>query len=211
MSNGSEVSICNQAISWLGGNLLLSLADNTTEGRLCAANYAILRDAVLEAAPWTFAQRRVVLTPLAAIPAWGYSTQFLLPGDVLHVEYCGRSGRWEEDDSIDDWQKEQSQDGQNVIVCNQSIVYARYTQRVTDVKLMSTLFTQALAARLAMDLATPITNSRSMLQSMAEMFAGKMREAAAQDGKQGRMRRITGNILMNARRAGGTSWGSPTV
>ena len=211
MANASEVSICNQALGWLGGNLLLSLSDNTVEDKLCNANYAILRDSVMEAAPWTFAQKRAVLTPMAQVPPWGYSQQFLLPADFLHVEYCGQNGRWEEDDVITDWQKEQSSDGNNVLVCNESVVYLRYTKHVTDTQLMSSLFTQALAARIAMDLALSLTNSRSMMSSMAEMYSSKMREAVAQDNKQGRARQIKANTLLNARIAGGTSWGSPTT
>ena len=67
----SEVSICNQAISWLGGKSIISLDDGTTEANLCKANYDHLRDVVLEAKAWTFAIKRVQFAKLSEDPLYG--------------------------------------------------------------------------------------------------------------------------------------------
>jgi hypothetical protein len=196
----SEVTICNQAIGWLGGNLIISLNDPSTEAKLCKANYEILRDSVLEGADWSFAMTRRVLTPEAVVPAWGYSSQFTIPGSVLRIIYCGNSARLEEDDPVADWQRE----GQT-IVANAGTIYMRGILRVTDPAMFSSLFAQALAARIAMDLAIPITNSRSMMSDMATMYGRKMGEAVSQDSKQGRTRVLRAPGMIAARRAGATN------
>jgi len=80
----SETAICNQALSWLGAGRILSLDDGTELSDLCKDNYEPLRDAVLEEARWTFATKRYEFLPMAEEPAYGYSTQFLIPTEVLN-------------------------------------------------------------------------------------------------------------------------------
>ena len=44
----SEVSICNQALRWLGQNKIQSLDEKTASAEWMADNYPFIRDAVLE-------------------------------------------------------------------------------------------------------------------------------------------------------------------
>ena len=81
----SEVDICNQALSWLGANQIITLADGTTESIICKAKYAPLRDDVLEKVPWTFAIVRLQLAADVSVPAFGYANKFILPKTVLSV------------------------------------------------------------------------------------------------------------------------------
>jgi hypothetical protein len=202
----SDVSICNQAIGWVGGNLIISLTQDQAEARLCNANYAALRNAVLEAADWTFAMRRFAPAKLAAAPAWGYSSQFQLLADVLRVVYCGLSARAEEDDPVPSWVKEG-----RTILANADTIYVRGIVDVTDPAQFSPLFGQALAARIAMDLAIPIASSRSLQSDMASLFSSKMAEAVSQDNKQGRTRLLRAPGMRQARRAGAAGYIGPTV
>lgn len=202
----SDVAICNQAIGWVGGNLIISLDQEQTEAQLAKANYALLRNALLEAADWTFAMRRFVPPQLAIGPAWGYPYNFQLPSDVLRVCYVGQSARPEEGDPVASWVREG-----HTILAEQSQIFVRAVVEIADPNLFSPLFTQALAARLAMDLAIPIANSRSLQSDMANLFASKMAEAVAQDAKQGRARLIRAPGMKLARRAGATGFVGPTV
>ena len=64
MGYTSEVGICNQSLSWLGGNRITSLDDDTVEANLCIDNYEHSRDTVLDMRHWTFAGAREQLNPL---------------------------------------------------------------------------------------------------------------------------------------------------
>ena len=80
----SSTEICNLALSWLAGNRISSLDDDSIEARLCKANYTLSRRAVLEEAEWTFAVKRAQLPSLAEPPLFGFAFQFLLPPDLLY-------------------------------------------------------------------------------------------------------------------------------
>lgn len=206
MPSVSDVGICNQAIGWVGGNLITSLDQDQAEARLAKANYALLRNALLEAAEWTFAMRRFVPPRLAAAPEWGYPYKFQLPSDVLRVCYVGQSGRPEEGDPVLNWLRE----GQWILT-EQEQVFVRAVVEIVDPVQFSPLFVQALAARLAMDLAIPIASSRSLQNDMANLFSAKMSEAVSSDAKQGRARLIRAPGMKLARRAGTTGFVGPHV
>jgi len=195
----SEVSICNLAVSWLSGNLITSLDDPQKEAKLCKANYADARDAVLEDADWTFATRRYRLTPEVAVPIYGYSHQFLIPYDVIRIIAVSKTGT---NDSTNeetglDWLKEE-----NHILANEAVVYVRAIFRITDTNKFDSSFKHALAARIASDIAIPLTKSRSMQETMYALYQTKLGNAKSNDGRQGKREQIQAVQLTRARRAG---------
>lgn len=202
----SEVAICNLGLGWLGANLIISLDDPSIEAQLCKANYSLLRNAVLEAFEWTFAQRRFLPAQLTATPAWGYTYSYQIPGDILRLHYVGNTDRIEEDSPSESWAREGS-----LIQSDDAAVFCRGTEEVTDVSKFSPSFVQALAARIAADLAMPLTSSNNLQMSMAKMYAGKIGEAERLDGKQGKSRVLSAPGMVQAHRAGGSGFLGPTV
>lgn len=204
----SEVSICNQALGWLGEQTIISLDDDTRPAQLCKANYAPLRDAVTEAHNWTFASRRYELPQLLNSPVFYYAQAYAIPTEVLRVREVNRI---EAKDGTFDWQIEEV-DGLNAIVINSEICRILAISQVTDTKRFTNLYTQALAARIAADLAIPLTNSRQMQADMWGIYQVKLKEAAALDGSQGKSRRMRSFWLNRARiDYGGTSEAGPVV
>ena len=195
----SEVSICNQALSWLGENLIISLDDDTKAAGLCKTNYYSLRDAVLEARDWTFAQKRDIPAPLATPPVWGYSQQFQLPADLLRVIFVGTNDDPQERSPAEDWLREQDK-----ILANYEVIYIRYVARIEDPNKFSMNFVQALAGRLAADLAMPLTNSRGLQSDMYKLYGTKLAEATAFDQMQGKSRIIRADDLRVRARLGGS-------
>lgn len=198
----SEVSICNQALGWLGEKLIISLSDPSVAAQLCKLNYAPLRDALIESRDWAFAMKRVSLAKLAAVPSWGYAQQFQVPADLLRLIWVGADAQLEEVNPVDNWQREGDK-----IMANASTVYIRYLYGVSDVGLFPPMFVQALAARLAADLAMPITNSRALQRDMFGLFESKMSEAGVSDAMQGRTRVIRSQDLSVRARLGGAFLG----
>ena len=191
----SEVSICNQAIGWLGGNLITSLGDETTEAILCNANYASLRDAVLEEGKWTFATRRLKLVQSGTDPEYGYSHRFAIPTEVLSV--ISATPHREQKNSTDnfDWRREEE-----YILCDVDVLYAKCIVRITDPQRFSSMFVQALAARMAADLAAPLTESTTKEEKMTIKYERAINKALAIDGMQGKSDRIKSNSSMLKRR-----------
>lgn len=190
----SEVSICNQAITWLGGTTIISLLDDSQEAKLCNANYDAVRDAVLEAHNWTFAIQRFNLAASATPPQFGYAAAYPLPSTALRVIDVNKLSF---EDPTRTWVVE---DGS--ILTDDSYCKCRCVVQVTDTAKFSPLFTQALAARLAADLAIPLTQSRSLQQDMWTLYTAKLKEAATIDGLQGRSRKLRSRWLSNARNSG---------
>lgn len=187
----SEVGICNLALGWLGANLITSIDDDTVEGRLCDANYESSRDAALEDRDWTFATSRRSLTLLGTAPAFGYSKAFQLPAECLRViRACS------DVDFLDDtdWVREG-----NTLLANVDTLYAKYIKRITDTNLFSPLFVQAVAARLATDIAIPITGSRDMQDLMYALYERKISVAGTMDGMQGKNAVLRSNTLIDVR------------
>ena len=81
----SIVDVCNVALGAVGAPLINSIDDANTGARLCKANFPLVRDATLEERPWSFAVRRRAYTRENAVPAFGYSYQYLYGSDVLRI------------------------------------------------------------------------------------------------------------------------------
>lgn len=205
----TEVSICNQAISWLGGTLIISLDQDSTEAKLCKANFEHLRDLVLEAKDWTFATKRLQLAKLGTPPVYGFSAAFAVPSDCIRVLQCSpnpslgtsstspgpsRESLRIGDELRTEWQRE----GQT-IVCDEDTMYARYIFRETDPSKFSPGFVQALAARIAWDIANPLTRSNALEEKMQRKYEMAIDDGGIADGLQGRSHKIRSDGLTRIR------------
>jgi hypothetical protein len=186
----SEVSICNQALGWLGERPITSLSDASQNANICRDNYPFLRDAVLEERMWTFATARAVST-VADLSEWGDLYEHPLPLEWLAVYRVYQSA----DGMPVNWSRE----GEYVLA-GSSKVYMWGVKRVTDTGKFSQLFVQALAARLAADLAMPLTEDRRKQADAWALYQRKLAEAAARDGQQGSNERLRTSALVNVRR-----------
>ncbi len=182
----NEVSICNQALSWLGASRMTSLDDGTANAVLCKDNYAELRDAVLEEGKWTFATKRFASsTPLSSSPAYGFSKAFLISNAILTVIEV------KDDPSIPDgrsnleWRREEDR-----IVCNASAIYYKTIIRIEDPTKFTATFAQSLAARIAAELSPTITESNTKTDRMWALYERKIGLALSIDGSQGRSDRV---------------------
>lgn len=194
----SPVEICNLALGWLGSDLIISLDDSSVEAKLCKANYAIARDAVIEDREWTFAVQRIEPSRLTEQPVYGYDYQFQIPPEVIRIlqvsggtstgtvegsfKSATRGGTGTGRETRIEWARE----GDKIMTIAADRIFIRALVQVEDTTKFSPAFDQALAARLAMDMCVPLTNSVKNQSAMAELYAAKLKMAAASDGMQGR-------------------------
>ncbi len=199
----TKTEIVNLALAMISANLVSNLSDKSDEARLANINDNIARDATLQINEWSWSVKRFMPAKDADTPLFGWGFQFTVPSDILRVLTCERIGdipvnmidptfvtQYEQDD----WQIE---DGK--ILANVDVIYARGIRRVTEEGKYSPLFVNALAAKLGMMMAFPLTQSTTIFEKAAALYAAFVSEAKTMDSIQGRSRRIRNKSLLRAR------------
>lgn len=200
-----RIDIINQALSWLGANSITSVEDDSDEARVMKLNYDNARDSTLEAAEWTFAIKRWIPAKDVDPPVWGASFRYLIPSDIIRVILVetNRSGPMSamrsDMHTIDrrpqaDWQVESG-----YIISNDDGILCKGIRRVEDEGIYTPLFTEALAGRLAMLCAYPLTESDNKYNAMAVLSASFLKGAWSRDAQTGSSKRIRNRSLRNAR------------
>jgi len=150
----SSVQICNQALAKLGAQRITDLLDDTRNARVLNAIYDIKRDAELAAHPWTFAITRAQIPASSTVPSFGWSYKYPLPADCLRLVEIGEA--WADYDPAGF-----EVEGNAVLTDGASPLKIRYVQRVTNSGLYAPLFVEALACRLAAEVAEELTQNLS--------------------------------------------------
>jgi hypothetical protein len=174
----TEVEICNRGLQILGAKRIVSLTEDSRNGRACNAAYEVLRDAEYRKHPWNFATKRAQLAADSTAPLFNRLRAFSLPSDYIRL----LSDDPEYNLNSVDWQIE----GKKIITNDSAPLNVRYIYRVTDPNEMDVLFREALAASIALELAEEITQSNAK----KEFAAGKYKEAIDQAKRVNAIERV---------------------
>lgn len=186
----SDVEICNRALDAIGARIITSLTDGTREAGLCARYYEQVRDDILRSHPWNCATKRASLAASVTAPAHGFAYAYPLPSDCLRVvEVAG------EDEDGGAWQVEAG----SIVTDLTAPLNIRYIYRVEAAVLLDPLLVSAIAARLAMELAQPLTGSAEMRQRMEQEFRTRLRAARSADGQEGTALRVGAEDFVRSR------------
>jgi hypothetical protein len=167
----SDVQICNLALSRVAQASIASLTETSPPARQCRVHYEPARDTVLRAFDWPFARARVALANvgLGLVTEWAYRYQ--LPADCLAVRRVGPFDRHAAPVPFET-------EGATVLT-DLSEATLVYTQRITDSTRFDPLFADALAWRLAMDLALPLKVDRALRSEAAQGYQTAISAAEA--------------------------------
>jgi|TARA_B100000085_G_C18360553_1_gene438108 plasmid maintenance system antidote protein VapI len=190
----TEVSICANALRRLGDDPITSLTDDTERARLCNAFYSDARDAVLRSHPWNFAITRATLAQLSDTPAYGFNYQYALPTNP----YCLRVLEMEYKDYI--FKVENVATHGRVLLTDEGTAKILYIARITDTTLFDAMFVDTLTAKLAVDLAYPVTNSMQVQTNMQKLYQLKLSEARSIDGQEGFIDDLVSNTFTDFRK-----------
>jgi len=168
----SVVEICNSALNQLGASTILSLTENSKNGRLCNARYETVKDSVWRAHPWNSAIKRQTLAADTANPDWGFAKQYTLPSDCLRVL------------TIQNYDSNYKIEGRKILT-NDTSVKLVYVARITDPNEMDVLLRETISAALASDIAYAVTANATLQQRMAEKYQLKLSEARHADAGEG--------------------------
>jgi hypothetical protein len=166
----AALTICNNAILALGGNVVTSFADSTAEGILCTNLWPPALDAVLRLHPWNCAIKRAVLAPDVTPPTYEWTAAFTLPADLLRILDL---------DEVTEYKVEGRK-----ILCDESALNIRYVYRNEVVNTWDSLLVSVLTAYMAFKFAYPLTKSNSTRDTQWKLFTELLRTAKAIDAQE---------------------------
>jgi hypothetical protein len=168
----SVVEICNSALNQLGASTILSLTENSKNGRICNSRYETIRDAVLRSHPWNCAVKRQTLAQDTESPAWGFGYQYTLPSDCLRIL------------GLENFYSDYKIEGRKILT-NDSSVSIIYVSQINDPNLMDVLLRETISAAIAQDVAYAVTANASIAAQMSAKYLDKLKEARFADSTEG--------------------------
>lgn len=169
----SSVAICSNALLALGAHPINSFDEDTDHARLCSNLYPTVRNKILRAHPWNCAIKRLVLSPVSATPAFGFSFQFALPGDLLRVLSVG-----EPHDDIP-----YRIEG-NRLLTDVQVVRLRYVFRNEDESTWDAALVDVAEVMMQAKLAYAVTASTSLRDTLTQEANFLLKQAKAVDGQE---------------------------
>jgi len=175
----SETDIANLAVMSLGIKTPIDNIDteDSNEARYCRRFYAPARDAILRSHPWNCAIYRKTITALADAPDSDYDYQFQLPINpyCLRILQVGEAA-----DQPIEWRVE----GRRLLT-NDSSAKLVYIKRITDTNEFDPLLVDALALKLAIKIAMPLTSNKEIKADLIKELEGlSLPEARTIDGQE---------------------------
>tara|TARA_R110000868_G_scaffold268290_1_gene527506 strand:- start:209 stop:793 length:585 start_codon:yes stop_codon:yes gene_type:complete len=174
----SSVEICNSALVKIGAARISALSDNTKAAIACNDQYDRLRKEVLRSHPWNFAISYISLAATANTPVWdAWTKEFLLPSDVLRIleTDLGDYNAWEIGYNVD---------GNKVLFCNDDAVKIKYIKDITNTTRFEPNFEEALAFRIAADLAYHLVQSQTVQANMFRLYKEYLATAMSFDAQE---------------------------
>jgi hypothetical protein len=86
------------------------------------------------------------------------------------------------------------------LLTNEGTAKILYIARITDTNLFDAMFVDVLTAKLAVDLAYPVTNSMAVQKQMQDLFQKKLSEARSIDGQEGFMDDLVSDTFTDFRK-----------
>lgn len=167
----TQAGIVNQALAMLGSTARIqSIDDDKPVARHAKAAWDLQVRELLADHPWNFALARVLLNAAGEVPAFGYDRQFALPADCL---------RWLPP-SVDEAEWfDAVQEGDALLTNEAAPLPVRYISLAQgeQVARWPAHFAMAMAARMALALAEPVTQSESVDGKAEERANAAIRRA----------------------------------
>lgn len=166
----SKVGICNIALARIGHEPFISdLSEDSKAARQCNVLYPQILDSLLREYIWRFSIKRVTLAKTTETPAFDGGNYFNLPSDFIRVIGTSVDDRY----SYKPW----SVEGNKIRARDESFDLV-YCARIEDTSLYDTIFIDALANRLGMELCGSLVRDSGVKQTMFDLYDRSVRKAA---------------------------------
>ena len=134
-----------------------------------------------------------VLNSSATAPKWGYSYAYPKPAEMLRLI------------SVKENEYPFKIEGDN-IVTNSTTLSILYIERVTDTAKYDALLIQAIALRLATEIAQDITGKTQLKEALMRKYREVMSEARSADAAEGTPQKIESDLWLESRYTSIDSW-----
>lgn len=200
------VDIVNIALDHLGQTNITALSDENKVARIANRRINFIRKSVMREHPWNFAINRATLEYSDANQAgYEYQYSYNVASDCLRIlefypkkEY-GYDFKLEKSgeavsagvtiEPLPFGDYEFGNTGTEVYMClitnAASPARIKYIGNVQNPNEFDPLFVEALAARIAAELALPLTNDKDIMAAMWQIYQGKITEAELQNAIEG--------------------------
>lgn len=197
----TPAALCNIALGRIGQRQFIQdLDDSSVEAATCKVFYEDALKAVLCAVPWQFATGRQVLAELT-VTRTNWDFVYSLPDDSIFARYIAVEGATEpRPDQRIPFALEHDSTAGKVLVTDKEDAELVYTRFVEDVNLFEPLFVDALAWKLAGDLALAIPIKPQLGLKIAEWYTMTLGLAAAANFRQSQARAEPDASYIRARR-----------
>jgi hypothetical protein len=185
MSTG-PVAICNSALLRVGANTIITLDDNTVEGKLCKEQYQKVKEAFLRSHPWKFAIRRTELAASVTPPEFEFDNQFQLPTDCLRVvgTSLSKDQEWTEEGRF--------------LLANTDSIKIKYISNVDEGQFDANA-AEALSAMLAYNLSFSLAQSVQLRQLLEDEMKKTMQDARTFSAQAAAGDRVYADTWLNSR------------
>jgi hypothetical protein len=163
----TDIQICNLALARLGDSRITALTDATAQAQYCSLFYSQTLEELQTEFDWQFCRKLASLTADATAPAFGYTRRFSVPSDFLRLI---RLNGIDEDENFSKWEIVDGFIHTDLTAPAQ----IEYIASVTDAAKFPAVFVEILSAKLATNLAMPLTGSKELFSQMAEVFSANM-------------------------------------
>ena len=170
----SDTSIVNMALHRLGTERINALSDNNKRAKLMNDIFDTIRKVTLENGGWSFARKRVKLSPTTTTPEFGFTYQFLLPSD------CLKALTVQDSSLIDITYKKEGR----FLYSDEPLLYVVYIYDIEDDSQYSGLFKRAFALELAVEGSYSMNQNVKMRESFIAELDDKYSDARCNDSQE---------------------------
>jgi len=192
----SDVTICSNALGYLGAQPINSLTDDTSErAQLCNRIYKTQRNELLAEHDWNFALKRADLVKTTAEPIIvtvdDFSNEFQLPVDILRVKKAGTG-------ALGNLHPRYRIEGDKLYT-DEAAISILYVYEVEDPLLFSAQFVKALEYKLAAVMAIPLTADVAKAQVMASFLEDSLNKGKNLDTREDAIEQYQADTFLIAR------------
>ena len=163
-----KTGIANLALSNLGEARIQSLTENSARARACSARIEACMETVLRMNVWNSALERKLLTQIEA-PVFGWNYTYQLPADCIKVV---------EVEPVSKFMVEKKN-----ILSNETSLYLLYVATPTDTNNLDILLAEAIAMKLAVEIAETLTSKEGLKSEMAQKYFLAVQEARSANSR----------------------------
>ena len=160
----TKVSICNNALSMIGGQQIASFEEESKLAQMCRNIYDTTRLALLRSHPWSCAKKRQILSPVSTYPSFGYANAFPLPRDYVRI-ISANTERYEVENCH--------------ILADTNTVQLEYVFDNDNEQTWDSLLVEAMTLKMASKLCKPVTGSTTERDSIDAEFLRLLPQAKA--------------------------------